>query len=171
ILRGAAGGVTRVGLNEMGFAPAEVLSAAGTVALFLFVATLASSVLLVGIAKRSNRVTPEVISGSQLNKLIVVGLAGGIGYYTAVLTGLLAWLGPNCGFVRAVMLSAAMVACFLLGHARARGLIRGRRWALALASVIAMTGFAWLSLFLIGGVLHCLAVMAGYIITSKRAPW
>ena len=78
ILRGTALGVTRVGMSEIGFSPSEILSAGGTVTLFLFVATISWSVVLVGMARAVRSPVREITSGGQFNKLIAIGLAGGI---------------------------------------------------------------------------------------------
>jgi hypothetical protein len=171
ILRGTALGLSRLGMIESSFGPEEILSAAGTVSLFLFVVTLAWGLVRNQVARRRRKAAAEVVAGSQMNKLIAVGLAAGITYYIAASTGALQWAGPAFGFIRGIMLTAALVACFLVGHARAREVLHGRRWMLALAGVIMLVCLSWISLFLIGGILHCLAVMAGYVITSKRAPW
>jgi hypothetical protein len=175
ILRGNVSGigwaVYRGNVGGASFDGGEILGAAATVALFVVAATISWGVLLMGIARRPKSTHREIVSGVQLQRFMVVGLAFGILYHVALFSGLLAWLGPNFGFVRAIMLTAATVGCFLLGHARARGLVRGKKWALALVSMGALVSLAWATLFLVGGMIFCLATVSGYVITSKRVPW
>lgn len=171
ILRGTALGLSRIGMIESNFGPEEILSAAGTVALFLFAATFAWSLVRHQVARRRRKAAAEVTAGPQMNKLIVVGLAAGITFFIAASTGALQWAGAAFGLIRGIMLSAALVACFLIGHARARATLQGGAWVMALAGVLTLIGLSWIGLFLISGVLYCLAITAGYVITSKRAPW
>src|SRR5262249_4317179 len=63
--------LVRSNLGPMGFEPAEVLGGAVTVALFLFVATLAWGVLLIGIARRPGSARAEIASGTQLTRFVV----------------------------------------------------------------------------------------------------
>jgi len=161
----------RSSLGPLGFTPTEVLNGAATVALFLFFATLSWGVLLIGITRRPGSARAEIASGRQLEGFIVVGLGLGGLYYVALFSGLMAWLGPNFGFARAIMLTAATVGCFLLGHARARGLLQRRTWMISLAAVVALVALSWATLFLVGGMIFCLAAVAGYVISSRRVPW
>jgi hypothetical protein len=161
----------RSSLSPLGFTPTEILNGAATVALFLFFATLPWGVLLIGITRRPGGARAEIASGTQLERFIIVGLGLGVLYYVALFSGLLAWLGPNFGFVRAIMLTAGTVGCFLLGHARARGLLQRRTWVISLAAIVALVALSWATLFLVGGMIFCLAAVGGYVISSKRVPW
>ena len=59
---------------------------------------------------------------------------------TALISGGLSWLGTSVGLVRSVVLTLTSIACYLLGCARASGLLVGDRWALALAGLFPQMG-------------------------------
>src|SRR5262249_13966820 len=143
--------IVRGSASELGFGPSEILTAAATVTLFLVVATLSWWLLLAGFARRSRGAAQEVISGPQVHHFMFVGLTLGVLYHVAFYTGWLDWLGPNFGVIRAVMLTTATVACFLLGHARARGSLGGRDWLLAVAGLSSLVLLSWSTLYLITG--------------------
>jgi hypothetical protein len=154
----------------IGFGSWEILVAAATVALFLVAATLVWW-LVVGQVRRSNDATPSLISGPWLVRIILLGLVSGLSFHVGVYSNAFVWLGPFFGVLRSAMLSFAISACFMLGHARAMGWLRGQMWALAVTCAGLMILVAWLSFFLVGGMLYCLAAILGYVITSKRVPW
>jgi hypothetical protein len=64
-----------------------------------------------------------------------------------------------------------MVGCFLLGHARAAGLLRGYRWPAALAILASILILSTSSLYLVGGIMMVIIAMTGYAVTAKRVPW
>ena len=140
------------------FEPSEILTGAATVALFLVAATLVWWLIL-GQVRRSNDASPSLISGPWLNRIIFLGLALGLIFHVSVYSGFLSWLGPSFGLFRSAMLSSAIAACFMLGHARAMGSLRGKIWVLAVACLGLMISVAWLSLFLIGGLMYCLSAV------------
>lgn len=157
--------------NVADFGPSEILSAATTVVLFLTAATLSWWGLLAGSARRQHSNAPKLISGSALERIMFFGLVLGVFYYVALYTGSLYWLGPAFGVFRSLMLTTATAACFILGHARAQGSLRGRNWVFAATGLGLMVLFSWVSLFLVSGMTYCLAAVFGYVITSRRVPW
>ena len=155
--------------NAEDFGPSEILSAAVTVALFLTAATISWWLLLVTSRQRSD--VPKIFSGSVLERIMFLGLVLGVFYHVALYTGWLYWLGPAFGAFRSSMLTTATAACFMLGHARAQGSLRGRDWVLAVTGLGLMVILSWASLFLVNGMTYCLAAVFGYVITSRRVPW
>jgi hypothetical protein len=153
-----------------GFGSLEILSGAAMVALFLVAATIVWW-LIVWKVRRASDATPSLISGPWINRIVLLGLALGTFFHVSVYSGVLIWLGPFSGLFRSAMLSFAILACFMLGHARALGTLRGNKWVLAIACLIMMILLSWLSLFLVGGMLYCLSAVLGYVITGKRMPW
>jgi hypothetical protein len=158
----------RAGLSDFG--PSEILTGSATVVLFLVAATVAWWPIVTR-ARASSDNAASLISGKWLNRIIFLGLAMGVFFHMSVFSGYFELLGPFFGVLRSVMLSFAVSACFMLGHARALGTLRGQQWVLAIVCVSALILSAWLSFFLIGGALYCLSTVLGYFITSKRVPW
>src|SRR5262249_9329794 len=152
------------------FTPSEVLRSSATVAVFLVAATLSWRLLLFRRARRSPSSHQDFTSRSQLETIIFLGFAMGAFFYIALFMGLFGWLGSFAGLFRSVMLTPATLACFLLGVARARGSLRGRKWALAIAGLTIIVLFSLSSLFLIGAMTYCLAAVLGYSIAGKRIP-
>jgi hypothetical protein len=153
------------------YASVEILSAAVTVTLFLVAAGVAWGLVVFGRGHQHRDLTPTLISDRQLERIIAVGLALGIIFFLALYSGWLSELGSFFGFVRSISLTIAAVACFMLGHARAKGSLRGWHWALALAGLGILIVLSWISLFLVGGITFCLGAMLGYTITCRRIPW
>src|SRR5262249_33116838 len=123
--------ILRKDANLMAFGSSEIMSAAITVALFVGTAALSWWLLVAGSARRSRSAASAPVSGSQLEQITFFGLALGTLYHVSLYAGWLGWLGPVLGLVRGVMLTTAIAACFMLGHARAQGLLRGQKWVLA----------------------------------------
>src|SRR5262249_19734206 len=117
------------------FKSSEILSAAFTVVLFLVTATLSWWPLVAGSGRRSRGSLSARVSGWQLEKITFFGLALGTLYHIALYTGWFDWLGPALGLVRSVALSTAVAACFMLGNARAQGLLQGQKWFLAISGL------------------------------------
>jgi hypothetical protein len=163
--------ILRPEIKEQGFEPAAILSAAGLVALFLVVAGLVwSFVLVVGI-RRPHSVAADAISDTALKRFMFLGLSLGAVYFFALYSQLLGWLGPSFGVFRAIAMTSATVASFMFGYARARELLTGRTWALAIGTFCVLVVLSMASLFLVTGILFCLAAVGGYVITRKRIPW
>jgi hypothetical protein len=158
--------------DQPGFTPSEIMSAAMAVALFLGSATLVWCLVLPSKGRQSRNVTHEpVFQGQQIQRVIFFGLACGTIYYVTLYVGWLTWLGPAFGLARSALLTPATIACFMLGHARARGLLRGQMWALAVAGFVIVVLLSCASLFLVGAINLSIAAVFGYTITSKRIPW
>jgi hypothetical protein len=148
-----------------------LISAAAAVGSFLIAASAASWPFLVW-PRRDDRKPPQnFISDRQLIRLVFIGLAGGILYNLAQFSDNLSWLGNSLGLVRSIVLTLTSVGCYLLGCARASGILAGERWALALASLLILIILSLGNLLLVGGVMNGLAAILGFIITAKRIPW
>jgi hypothetical protein len=163
--------ILRKNVGMMDFGSQEILSAAVSVFLFLLAATLAWWLVHFGARQRPRVAGPDLISETQMQRIMFFGLAFGNVYLIALYPGLLSGLGSFFGVVRSAALTTATVACFMLGHARAQGWLRGQKWALTVAGLGLMVVLSWLSLFLVGGVMFCISALLGYVITSKRIPW
>jgi hypothetical protein len=160
--------------QELGgsYTPGEVLRAGATVALFLFSATVAWGLVVGKATRRHGSDTAREIRVGDGGRLVMfAGLAIGVIFQVAVMGGWLAAVGTYYGVVRGMSLTAASVACYLLGYFRARGLLRGQAWVWALAGAGAMVILAWSTLYLVGGMQFVLAAGLGYVIAAKRIPW
>jgi hypothetical protein len=154
------------------YSPAEILDASVTVTLFLGAATVAwHSVIALPAGRRAASAGRDVVSPAQLNSIIFYGLGLGLFYFVALLSGYLNFLGTLFGLLRAVLLAATSVSCFLLGHAAARRTIRGGRFALAISLLTAIVLLSWSTLFLVEGTIYIMAALFGYIVTRRRVPW
>lgn len=163
--------ILRENTNGITYAPSEVLRAAATVALFLFAAT-ATWRLTIGAAGRCKQhASAGIAPGYQMVRVVFAGLLIGIVFQLAVISGWLSSLGSFFGVVREVALAVASIACYIMGHARARGLLRGQYWAGAVAAIGALILLSWSSLFLVGGLEFALAAVLGYSVTAIRIPW
>ena len=69
------------------------------------------------------------------------------------------------------MLTATLMACFMLGHSRAQGWLKGTNWALAVGGMGVIVASALATLFLVAAVVYCIAAVFGFVITRKRVPW
>ncbi len=154
------------------FSPAEILEASVTVTLFLGAATLAwHAVIALPAGRRATPAERDVVSPLQLNRIIYCGLGLGVFYFVALLSGSFNFLGTLFGLLRAVLLAATSVSCFLLGHATARRYVRGNRLAVAISLLTTIVLLSWSTLFLVEGTIYILAALFGYIITRRRVPW
>ena len=113
----------------------------------------------------------EFIFGSQLKTMVFLGLGLGVLFLGALAAGSLWWLGGLFGLVRAIALTSLVVACYFLGVARGRGVLRGRSWLLAASGLGLAILISWSTLFLIGGLVFLLASSLGYISTRGKIPW
>jgi hypothetical protein len=156
-------------LTQSLYTPAEVFSVAATVSIYLVTGTIAWRLLFSGAARRAEPYTQVLLNSSQMNGVIFLGLASGLAFLVCL--GFWYSLGAYFGVARSIMLNACLIGCYLLGHARGTGSMRGFRWVLALGLLAANVLFMWTFLYLITGMTELLAVVAGYVLTTKRVPW
>jgi hypothetical protein len=149
----------------------ELIGAAAMVGSFLVAASVASLPFLQRARQQASMASRNVVSDNQIVRMVYVGLAGGILYHLALISGGLSWLGTSVGLVRSVVLTLTSIACYLLGCARASGLLVGDRWVLAVAGLSVLILLALSNLLLVGGAMNGLAAVLGYVITAKRIPW
>jgi hypothetical protein len=149
----------------------ELVWAAVNVATFLAAASIACWPFLVGARRRSQRFGRDVVTDRQAVRLVFVGLAFGIIYHLAFISGSLSLLGTALGLARAVVLTLTSISCYLLGWARASRLLVGGSWVVALAGLCLLMLLASSGLLLVGGVMNGLAALFGYVITARRIPW
>jgi hypothetical protein len=153
------------------YSASEILDASITVTLFLVAATIAWQAVLAPRNARRLHGQADLVTPSQLTNIIFCGLGLGLFYFVALLSGYLNFLGSLFGLLRAILLAATSVSSFLLGHAAARGFIRGRKLVLAVSCLAGVVLLSWSTLFLVEGVIYILAALFGYVITSRRIPW
>jgi hypothetical protein len=149
----------------------EIFQAASTVAAFIVAATLTSWPFYLRMPRRPPDYGRIFVSDHHFLLLMYGGIGGGIVYHVALISGALDWLGGFTGLVRAIVLTLASIACYLLGYARASRLLCGAEWMLALGGLLLLDILAWASLLLVGGLMYSAAALLGYIITAKRVPW
>lgn len=149
--------------------PEEIGYLGTLVCAFLVAATLTWRVSIVGASRRAGR--GETKLALPLARLMFAGLAIGLLFNVASMMQLLDFLHSLFGVVRAISLTAASAAVFILGHLRALGILRGPQWRLAIAllGAILLTGLS--GLFLIFPVMYCTAGFLGFIVTKERIPW
>jgi hypothetical protein len=162
--------IARGGATKLEYPEEAIWSAGLTVTGFLLAATLSSQFVLLRPRPRA-WAPPALATDRQLPVLIVLGLGSGLSFHACIILGIFGFLGPFFGVVRAVALTAITLSCYLLGVARARGLLFGRRWYLALTGFSAAVLLNWSSFFLVGGLIYGLAAILGYISTKKQVPW
>ncbi len=148
-----------------------LISASAAVGSFLLAASVASWPFLAWPRRGPRTQSQNFISDRHLVRLVFIGLAGGMLYNLAQFSESLGWLGTSVGLVRSIVLTLTSVACYLLGCARASGVLRGERWGFALACLFVLIILSLSNLLLIGGVMNFLAAILGYVITSKKIPW
>jgi hypothetical protein len=169
------------------YRPEELLWATFSVGLFLMSASVVAWPFVVNAHKRTNparkiatsrrvqmiraKSLGKLASNDELFRLIFVGLAAGNLYYLALASGYASYLGTSIGVVRAVCVTLASAACYLLGFARGVGVLSGPRWALALAGFFLLTILSISNLLLVGGALNMAAALLGYTLAAKRIPW
>jgi len=157
--------------GDLGFYDSsEVVAAAGTVGVFLVVASLACWPFQ-RVRGRSTVSAQSLISDRNITRVVFAGLIAGILFQLLVSADAFGWLGTFFGVVRQVALTLSAVACYLLGYARAAGLLTGRQWTQALAALIVLILLSISGLFLVGGLMEMLAAFLGYIVAAKRIPW
>lgn len=109
-----------VGERE-GFSSDQVIVAGFTVATFLGVATIVWTAFLRAplMSIRGWRLTAAFDDRNAI-LLIFVGLAMGMIFHVMFYTGLYGAFGNASGVVRAVLLAPTLLACYLMGYARAK---------------------------------------------------
>jgi hypothetical protein len=162
--------ILRKSATLLQFYPSEILSAAATVTSFLAVATISSALVKSARARRSSLQISDFNSELDLDKMIYLGFALGLFYFIASYSGWLSWLGPFFGLFRSISLTTTTLACFVLGHSRGKGTLQGPKWVAGVSLMFIIVLLSWMSLFLVGGMIFCLAAVLGYVITSKRLP-
>jgi hypothetical protein len=162
--------ILRGNVGQINYAPFEILQCGMTVATYLIVGTV-SWLVVVRKTHRSRSSLPEFVSGAPLKLIVFLGIGLGILFFVSLYFGLAGWLGSYFGLFRSAVSTATTIACFMLGHARARGLLRGVNWALAIAGLGMLILMAWSTLFLVSGAMFFITAVFGFAITSKRIPW
>lgn len=158
--------------HEINFADSDdIFAAAVTVAAFLGASSLACWPFYLHMPRRSPDYGRIFASDRPLMQLALIGIACGIAYHLAVISGSLDWLGASTGLVRSLAVTLASIACYLVGYARASRQLSGIAWALALSGVLLLIILAWTNLLLSGGLIYSAAALLGYVITTKRIPW
>lgn len=176
-----------IGSTLATYRPEELVRAAFSVGLFLLAASVMAWPFAIDVRNRTNparKVAPSrraqairakslgnLASNDELFRLIFVGLAAGNIYYLAEASTYASYLGTSIGVVRAVCVTLASAACYLLGFARGVGALAGPRWVLALAGFFSLTILSISNLMLVGGALNMAAVLLGYMLAAKRIPW
>lgn len=148
----------------------EILFAGATVCSFLITATFSWLLIIRMKARRSNTTTDFTLD-SALTQLVFLGLTVGLVFHFSYMSRWLEFLGSATGVVRSIAITSTSVACFMLGHARARGVFHGMKWRLAVAAISLLMMFELSSIFLVGAIMYLAAAMFGYVITTKRVPW
>jgi hypothetical protein len=149
----------------------ELIAAGTAVGGFLAAASVGCLPMLAWARRKPRQSVRSFASDDQIVMVIFVGLAGGIIYNLLLTSGNLAWLGASASVLRSVVSTLSSVACYLLGSARGTGVLVGRRWMLALATLSCLVIVSLGNLFLVGGFTNLVAAAFGYIISAKRIPW
>ncbi|HEY1796219.1 MAG TPA: hypothetical protein VGG57_08865 [Stellaceae bacterium] len=149
----------------------ELLAAAATVGAFLIAASLACWPFYLHLPRRSPDRGRIFVSDRRIVQLALIGLCGGIAYHLGAVSGNLAWLSSFNGVVRALVVTLALSACYLVGYARASRFLVGPQWFAYLGCLLALITLAWCNLLLVGGLMYCAAALLGYVVTAKRIPW
>jgi hypothetical protein len=163
--------ILRNNVGRAEYAPSEILGAAVIVVLFLLAAAFSWRMMLIGIGGQVRKAVGELNYEKRLNQLIFIGFGISIAYFLLLYSPFADSFGPLFSVVRSIAGTSCVLASFLLGHARARGLLRGNAWIMALAALCAVVVLTLSSLFLAGAVAYVMAALIGYVITCKRIPW
>lgn len=148
----------------------EVWRSEATVSIFLLVATLASATLTSG-AESHRRPRWGWSADSQIVRFAVVGLATGLAFQVALISGWLSVFGSSFGVVRAIGFTCSAAGAYALGIARARGRLHGLAWQVAVTALGATVAVSWSGLFLVMGLVFGAAAVFGYAASSRRVPW
>jgi hypothetical protein len=80
--------------GQEGYEPWEILRAAATVAFFLVAATLTSGLILRSAFRGSTSKPADFVSGAKIRPFMFGGIAIGVLFHLAIMSGWLSWLGP-----------------------------------------------------------------------------
>lgn len=149
----------------------ELITAGAAIGGFLVAAAVAALPFLVGMRRRAAPPDEARLSDRHVLPIVAIGLASGIVYDVAVYTGSVGSLGSAVGAVRSAMLTLAAIACYLIGYARGRHLATGARWLLICCGLSVLLLLSVTNLLLSDGMVLCLAVVLGYVLTAGRVPW
>ena len=148
----------------------DKVQAAYTVSLFLLSASIVYSKQISSVFLNANSNGFNSFD-TQLKQLALIGIAAGVLFWIALISGWISWLGSFYGVVRSVFFTLILVSCYCLGVARGKGILQGADWRFALACLVLIVLLSWSSLFLVLGLLDLLTFTLGLIITSRRIPW
>jgi hypothetical protein len=158
--------------EHAGYSAQHVLSADLAVALFLFVATG----FWVQFLRPRRSAQRKVRSSQSMNNravvsLVMIGLTLGVSFYLLLYSSFADMLGNATGIVRAVLLAPMLLACYLLGYGRAKGVFSGLQWVIALSALAVVLVLQIGGLQMISGATEVGATLLGYIFTARRVPW
>jgi len=153
------------------YEPGEIFVAAATVGSFIVAASAASWPFYRWMQRRPADFTRDFVAEWRVVPFALTGIACGITYHLAAISGRLDWLGSSLGLVRAGALTVASIGCYLIGYARASKLLVGGAWLAALGSILTLVMLALAGLLLVNGLMILLAGFLGYAVTAKRIPW
>jgi len=151
--------------------PKVIVTAALTIASFLFSAALVYRLFLPAAERRAGRHQISGLENRGALKLAAVGIVGGLLYFVCLFAGWLGTVGTYTGLIRAVAYTFAAIGCYIVGSARGVGTLKGVEWVLALIGLISLSAFGVAGLLLFGGVLNAFAFVLGYIVAARRIPW
>jgi hypothetical protein len=153
------------------YSPDQILAAELTVAGFLLVSGTIGTLIFPQNSSLFSNIGDAKYSDGAIVRLIFAGYTLGLLYYISLYLGLIEYVGSFSGLVRAVTLTPAYLACFLMGHAKATKSLSGFKGFVATGQLLVLVLLNISSLFLVGAATQMLAVVAGYFITARRLPW
>jgi hypothetical protein len=163
--------ILRQNVGTISYSPSEIFNAAATVILFLIAATIGWRLLIRRSTGRLRSAGFDVASGHLMHRLTFLGLTVGILFQLIVMAGWHVFFGTYFGLFRAIALGLAMIGSYMLGSARASGVLRGRSWVAGVVAIGSLILLFWSSLFLVVGMQFALAAVLGYSITARRIPY
>jgi len=149
----------------------DALPAAAAVSMFLTGATLTWVLLFTLLKRRPHEANAHSTLDWQVRRLAFAGLILGIVFEFSFISGWVWDFAAFLGSIRAVTLTGASLACYLIGFLRARDRLYGRAWIFAFAGLTILVLLSWRTLYLVGGLMYLLATILGYTITARRIPW
>ena len=149
----------------------EIFDAALTVAIFLLAATAAWG-LIFRKKGRSGHIDLERSRLSpKLNFVVFGGLLVGLMFQILFVLDVIQQVGSYFGLIRAILLTATSVSCYLFGYCQGRGILRGSAFVTALFLIGLIVVLSWTSLLLVSSLTNIAAAVLGYVIATKRIPW
>jgi hypothetical protein len=157
--------------EKAGYTSQHVLEADLLISLFLVAATIAWSRFLRPPRNKKNKPPPvSAINGKKaVLSLVAIGLSAGVAYFVIIYSNIN--MGSIQGIIRAVLLAPMILACYLLGYGKAKGMFSSIQWIAALGALFVVLILQLGGLQLIAGVTEMSAGLAGYVFTAKRIPW